>query len=344
MNKVIVAIALLIGTFSAGFGALVNNIVASVGNYAITVYDIKKMNEFLQITSGMKSDQNNAFRELLYDYGLIFLSDNEDQILVRDQELRNYVDSVTNQQTGNQFYREYLEQVKMQYKKNQIIRSILSYDQAMKIKISEEIPEAKMRLFYNKNRSSLIEPPSLDVIVLGVLQPKTGSLDELDRFDRNLAAVAEALKKTDDVNAVMSKFRMQFAFESFSGRTGMKNVYELVKAGFPQEALGIGLSKNDIQGPKGMVRIGKGVVYGPMPMVLQSTGKPTYLIVKVINRQFERSMNFETAKPYIERKIRDDMANEAFKQYIIDKIASGDITVNILDKNFEGAYNEFVRR
>lgn len=349
MYKFILTLALLIGTVCAGFGAVVNNVVASVGKYAITAYDIRKMNDFLQITTGIKkSDINAAFTELLFSYSLIYLSDNEEQIVVRDQETKNYVDSLTNQQAGAgpnlQYYKDYLEQFKMQYRKNQIIRSILSYDQALKMKISEEIPESQIRSFFNKNRKSLIEPASLDAIVLGVLQPKTGSLDELEKFDKNLMAVAEALKKTDDVNAVMTRFRPQFAFENYSGRTGMKNIFALMRAGYPNEMLGIGLSQNPIPGPKGNVVMKKGSVYGPMPMVLQGNGKATYLIVKLINRQLERSMSYETAKPMIEQKIREDKVGDIFKKYVIEKINSGDITVNMLDKNFEGAYNEFVRR
>lgn len=348
MKKILLALAVLTGAVTAVFGVQVNNVVASVGKYAITGYDIKKMNDFLQINSGIKkSDINAAFAELIFSYSLIYLSDNEDQIVVRDQEWKNYIDSVTNQQSSGsaqQFYKEYIDQIQLQFKKNQIIRSILSYDQDLKMRISEEIPEKEMRSYYNKNRKSLIEPPYMDAIVLGILQPKTGSLDELEKFDKNLLAVAEALKKTDDAGAVISKYRMQFAFETFSGRTGMKSIYDLMKSGYPTEALGIGLSQNPIQGPKGMVNMKKGTVYGPMPMVLQSTGKATYLIVKLINRQFEKSMNFETAKPYIERKLREDKANNVFKQYVIGKIINNDITVNMLDKKYEGAYNEFVRR
>jgi hypothetical protein len=348
MKKFLLPILTVLIFAAQGHGVVLNSVVASVGKYAITTYDIKKMNEFIQMNSGIKkSDLNAAFSELVFSYSLVYLSDNDEQIVVREQELKNYVDSITNQQGGGsapEFYRDNIDLIKLQYRKNQIIRSILSYDQDMKVKMNEEIPEAEMKAFYYKNQKALVEPPNLDVIVFGVVQPKTGGLDELDRFEKSLGAVADALRKSDDAAAIMGKFRSQFNFEGFSGRTGSKNIYDLVRAGYPNEVLGIGLASEPIRGPQGLVTMKKGTVFGPITIVLQGSGKATYLIVKLMNRQMERKMTFEAARPLIDRKLREDRVNNMFKQYVIDKINSGDITVNMLDKNYEGAYNEFVRR
>lgn len=347
MKKLFLLAAVMALTAASGYGAVLNSVVASVGKYAITSYDIRKMNEFMQMNSGIrKTDLNAAFNELVFSYSLLYLSDNDEQIVVREQELNNYINSLTNQQSGAvpEFYRENIDLISLQYRKNQVIRSILSYDQGLKVKMNEEIPEAEMKDFYYKNQKSLTEPPAMDAIVIGVLQPKTGSLDQLESFENSLKKVVETLKSTDDANAVMAKFRPQFNFEAFSGRTGMKNVYELMKAGYPNEMLAIGLSTSPIQGPGGTVTMRKGMVYGPQSIALQSTGKATYMIVKLINRQMEKRMTFEAAKPLIDRKLRDDRVNNLFKQYVIEKINGGDVTVNLLDKNYEGAYNEFVRR
>lgn len=335
---------------SAGFAhaAIVNSIAASVGRYAITAHDIRRMNDFLQINTGVKkSDLKAAFHELIYAYGLIDLADQNENIMISEIELNSYLESLTNQQSAGDaraFYRDYLDLIRINYKKNQVIRSILSFNNDLKFKIGEDIPEKKMRDFYNKNRASLIEPPSIDVAVIGVSQPATSSLDELERFEKSLDTLIVELRKTNDVQAVLNKAGGRFSVTPFSGRTGMKNVYELIRSGLPNEVLGIALASQPIRGPKGMVTMRKGTVYGPAPIVLQGSERATYLIVKLIDRKMESRMTFEAARPIIERKLREDRVNEIFRQFVTEQIASGEITVSLLDKNYEGAYNEFVRR
>jgi hypothetical protein len=332
------------------YAAVINSISANVGNYAITGYDIQKEKEFQAIGGAGKGDVNSAFKELVISYGLIYLADKSDKLKIREQEVDSYIVSFTNFTNANdpaaqfrtKLIGEYSQEYRLRMKKEQVIRMLLFYDQDFKAKVNQEIPEKEKRAFYQKNRQSLVDTPKVDLIVVGVVQPKNMSLDELSSFEGTLASIADQLKGSDDINSILKKKSLNV--EPYSGRSGFKDVYELMRAGYPEEAMGIAL-KDSIPSSKGNITIKKGsAFFYPQPIPLRASGKPTYLIIKVIDRKNAVPMTFEKANYLIENRLKEEKIMAEVENYVAAKINKGELTVNIVDKNYEGALNELIRR
>jgi hypothetical protein len=340
---------ILLGLFTASYGITMNTIAANVGKYPITSYDIKKMAELLQASGTAKTyDTGKAFRDLLLINALMYMKDQNEQIKLREKDYLNYLESLTNTKNGDskglQLYQNYGDYVKMQFEKNQIIRSIVTVDQNINKRINEEVPEKDIKDFYNKNRVQMMEPPSVDIIAFVVPQPANLGLDELDAFEKSLNGIAASLKKSDDAEAVAKKYK-DIKFESYSGRSGMKNIYDLFRVGYPQEVIGVALSTNVLKSSKGEIYIKNGTVLGPEPIQFRDLpGKTYYLIFKLINRQMSKSLTLEKATPLIERKLKEERVEKIIESYIAEQMLKNEIPVTVIDNNFEGVYDEFIRR
>lgn len=352
MKALWVLLFLLIMT--AGYSAVVNSIVASVGNYAITTYDIEKMNEFLIIGSGgtKSQDPKAGLKELLYTYALYYLADKETKMTLSKGEIDSAIASITNNTNTSdpgaayriKLFQEYPDQYRMKMKKSQIMRALAYYNRELKDKLGREVSEKEARDFYQKNQSNFMEPPSVDMVVVLAPQPKDLSLDELDNYEKNLNLIADTLKKTDNVTNLIDKYKKGLSLDPVSGRTGMLPAFELIKNGIPEEIVFLSLTTNSIRSSKGMILIKNGAVVGPELYQFRKSPKPQYFIFKLIQRKTTSITPFEKVRQMVEFQIKDNKSEEIINQFIQDKVLKNEIKITIIDKNYEGAYNELFRR
>jgi hypothetical protein len=340
---------ILLGLFSLSHGITMNSVAANVGKFPITSYDIKKMAELMQTSGSYKTyNTGNAFRELLVINALQYVKSQNEQIKVREKDYLNYLESLTNTKGGDtkglELYQNYSDYIKMQYEKNQIIRSMISVDQNINKRVNDEVPEKEIKDYYNKNRATMVEPPSVDVIAFVVPQPANLDLDALETFEKSLNVISDALKKSDDAEVILKKYK-DFKFESYSGRSTMKNIYDLLRAGYPQEVIGVALSTNVLKSSKGEIFIRKGTVLGPEPIQFRDfPGKTYYLIFKLMDRQMSKVLTLEKASPLIERKLKEDRVGKIIETYLAEQMVKNEIPVTIIDNNYGGVYDEFIRR
>ncbi len=329
-------------------GLVVNSIIANVGKYSITKYDLQKMDEFLRI-NGVT---NGAFQELLSTYSMFTLVENDEKIIFKEKEVDTYISAITNAKSTNdpsiktrlKIYQEFPDQFRMQVKKSQIIRSMAFYKEEIKNKSDEEIPNKDLNDFYKKNKKYFTEPPVLDLYIVSVPQPKDLNLSQLENFEKNLMVLADALKKSDDITPLLNNYRKIINPEPYSGRTGTKSVYELYNSGYPEELLSISLMTN-IPNAKVPIKIKNGTVLGPEVINFRnSPDKMHYLILKIISRKPVHQSTFEEARPLLENLLKEERIKKIIQQYIIDKINNGEISISIIDKSYEGAYDEYIRR
>ncbi len=334
------------------YGKTVFSMAASIGKYAITSYDIDRMNDFLLASSGRTNDDTNAaFKELLLSYGLIYLADKDEKIMIQQQEIDNYINSITNVTNSDdptavyrqKIFNDYPDQFKLQIQRSQVVRALIFYYPDIKAKANEEVTEKEMRDFYEKNTNSLILPPMVDLIVVSAQQPFNLSLDELGNFEKALSNITETLKKSDDIDSLLSRYK-NINFESYSGRTGLKQPYDLLRSGYPEEVLNIAFMEKIQINPKNIIIMKNGTVFGPQLVPFRKSAKNFFLIIKLIERDLPQVASFEKVRPLIEGKLKEDKAANFFHQYVTDKMKKGDIPVNIVNTNYQGAYDEFIRR
>ncbi len=330
-------------------------IIASVGNNAITSYDVKNMEKFMKVYTGNATNVKiEPFKELLLIYSLEqIVSDNKKIILPKD-EIDKMIEKMTNlteeEKTNNmlieraKIVNEYPDELRLFLKKSQIIRTLLSVELKLREKANEKINESEISNFYNQHKSSLIEPPEIDIVLIICEQPNTSSLEELEKFEKALEEIASKLKKSNDVSALLEKYKKTIKFEPFSGRTGLKPVYELFQAGYPEEMLAFSLSTNPIPTQKGKMVVKPGFVLGPEKTQFRNYSKPVYFIYKLIDRKIGKPTNLEKVRNLIEAQLKEQKINEAIKEYIIEKINRKELNITIYDENYKGEYNEFLRR
>jgi len=353
MKICLISILLFICSFSSLYSAKVNNVIVTIGNNAITSFDLSKTRDFYQVTgSDTSKDPNFAFKDLLFTYSLLYLSTKDSQLNIKQEEIDKFVDSITNIQNTKdniaenrlKVYQMFPDQFKLLNKKNQIIRGMMFYYEDLKAKANEAVADNLVKDFYNKNknRPPIMETPMLDFIVVAVVAPDNLGLSETEKFEENLKNIANQLKKSDDIDAILSQYKF-IHFESYTGRCGYKPTDALYQLGYPQEALSIALM-DTIKLQTGPFIMKEGSVFGPQAIVMQKTNKKTYLMVKLISRQPAKIRTLENAKPDIENILKQDRMYQIFQDYVVNKIKNGEINVILVDKNYEGAYNEFIRR
>ncbi len=332
-----------------GRADVVNSIVANVGQYSISKLDIQKMSEFLQISKST----NNAMIELIMAYSVFTSIENDDQIVFRDNEVDSIVKTLTNTNNTSdsmakarqQLYHDYPDEYKLELKKNQIIRSLAYYKPDIKSSVDETISEKDMTNFYLKNKKYFINAPLLDMYIISVPQPADVTLDKLDEIEQALAVLTNALKKSDDVTPLLEKYKNLLKPEPYSGRTGFKPINEIYNAGCPEELINIALMQSIPMRSAPPLIVKNGTIIGYEKYLFKnSPNKIHYFIIKLINRKSETQSSFEDSRAAIENILKEDKLRTAIQKFIINKINHGEITVNIIDKSYEGVYDEFLRR
>ena len=333
-----------------GQATVVNFIVANVGQYSISKIDVQRMTEFLEVSRSSNSD---AFTELITLYSVFCSIEGDDQILFKDKEVDTILKALTN--TNNtmdpmakdrfQIYNEYPDEYRMELKKNQIIRALAYYKPEIKSCIDEKIPESQVKDYYLTNQKMFKTIPQLDMFVVSVPQPADITLEKLTEIENALTEMTNALRKSDDISPLLEKYKNVLNLEPYSGRTGLKPINEIYKAGCPEELINFALMPSIPirRGPPIIIK--NGSIIGYEKFVFKSSPKIIhYFIIKLINRKYDQQIPFEEVKSVIEANLKEERLRAALQKYIVAKINRREIIVTIIDKSYEGEYNEFLRR
>jgi len=332
---------------------IVNWVIAKVGNYPITYYDLNQMNEFVNFGSGLNknADLNQSFEDLILTYCVLTIPDFINKIKINETEIDNYINSMTNISNSNDptfeykltIFNKYPEQFKLQLKKNQIIRNLIFYDENLKSKINKEITPLEITNFYEKNKKNF-EVPMISLLILAVEQNKNLSFDEMLNFEKVLNEIKEIVKKTNDINFIIDKYKDKIKFEDFSQITEFKSVYELLDKGIPDEILNLSLMEK-IRLPDGsFFEIKKDAVFGPQIIPIKKMKKNVYIIIKFLENPKKTPLPLEKILDKIDYAIKEERINNEIKKYVLENIKKGKITINIIDKKYEEVYNDFLRR
>ncbi len=334
-----------------GFSKIVNWVVARVGSYSITSYDIKQMTSFKKGSGDQTATDKDSLEELLLSYSIMTLARQNPNYQSQDREVDNYITSVTNitnredvqAQLRLKLYRDYPEQYKLQIERNQVLRALLFYDNELKEQVNTESPMDELKKYYDKNKNRYAEPPQVDLVVLGIEQPNNLSLEALVKMEENIDQIGDYLKKTNDPNKIYSRVP-GIKFASYSGRTDIKSVRDLLYAGMPEMILNIALSPSINTGSK-TININKGtVVVINQPILLKETKRYTYLIIKLIDLKPGGLQPFEKVINEVKIHYKDERTVEMVQDYVSKKIQSGELNLNLIDNNYQGVYDGFIRR
>ncbi|MCX7821063.1 MAG: hypothetical protein N2258_05240 [Brevinematales bacterium] len=353
MLKNLLFLVLLVGSIS--YAEPFNKVVASVGDFAITSYDVESMRKFMQVYSGNATNAKiEPFKELLYIYSLEQIVKDNKKIILPKDEIDKMIDKMTNltkEDKTNQMLVErakivdqFPEELRLYLRKSQIIRTLLSVDTRLRDKANEKIDEKEITNFYNEHKSSLIEPPSIDIVLVVCEQPSAASLDELERFEKTLEEIAKRLQKSNDISDLLEKNKKFIKFEPYSGRTGLKSVYELFQAGYPEEMLAFALTTTPIPTAKGKLVVKPGFVLGPEKTKFKNSNKIIYFIFKLVDRKVGANVPLEKVRNLIEAQLKEQKIMDSVKGYILDKINRKELEIVIYDEKYKGEYNEFLRR
>lgn len=331
---------------------IVNWIVAKVGDYSITEYDIDKMLEFEMMTGNYEATQESVLEDLLVDYALLTMAEDNELYSISDDDIDLFLQSITNMTNTNDYtaqyrlslFQTYPEEYRLQIEVEQIMSALLFYEDDLKEKASEEIPEEDIEVFFEENEDLFAEAPSLDIIVFAAEQPDYDTLSALEAFETAWQNIADKLEYSDDAEALIDKYNW-IDFLDYTGRTEERFAYELLEEGYPEEILNIPFM-DEIPMPTGdniEVNVGD-VISFPQPVPLTESGEMTYLIIKVIDRELNGVMDYEEAKPYIEAKLEQEQIDEVIANYVVDLIEEDEIVIEIIDEDRLGVYDELVRR
>lgn len=336
----------------------VNWIVANIGSYSITKYDIEQMQQFGKDSGNPKYTKKMAISDLILSYSLLMYERQDENINIRESDMKKILSATTNvsaitnkeERTVAEYrrnlYMKYPEEFMMQMKKQQIMRSLAFYDETIKDKAQREIVEDDRKDFYKENKAKFMKRPKADFIVFAAHQPRNLDLTQLEKFEEYWPAIAKSLKRSNNTNRIFKKYRRKIRFLSYSGRSGKTGAYELMKK-YPAEVVNICFMDKIPMPPKPIyVRPGR-VISFPQPIPMGARKKPTYIVIKLISREKPVQMTYEEAKGFMDNHIKEDFMNDAIKDFIVNQLTKRDIILNILDKKdttFKGVYDEFIGR
>lgn len=355
MNKkpfIIYVTLLIFMTVGTATPEIVNWIVARVGDYSITEYDINRMLEFETMTGNYEATKESVLEGLMVDYALLTMAEDSDLYAISDDDIDLFLGSITNITNTNDFtaqyrltlFQNYPDQYCIQIEVEQIMSALLFYEDDLKEQASEDIPEEDIKLFYDENQTLFADAPTLDIIVFAAEQPDYDTLSALEAFETAWANIAIKLETSDDADALMKKYNW-IDFTDYTGRTGDRYAYELLDEGYPEEILNIPFMDSipTSYGDEIEVNIGD-VINFPYPVPLSESGEMTYLIIKVIDRELNGVMDYDEAKPYIESKLEQEQIDEVIANYVVELIEDDEIEIEIIDEDRIGVYDELVRR
>lgn len=352
MLIIIISIILIINSFA--HSEIINWVVAKVGNYTITYYDLKRMNVFEKLSSGMNKsiDLNKTFEELLFTYSILNLQDLDEKIKVSSKEIDNYINTITNTSLNNdssseyrlKLFNQYPDLFKLQIQKNQVIRNLLFYNNKIKEEASKEITPLEITNFYENNKNNF-EVPTVNALLIAFEQNKNLTLTEMEEVEKVINEVYKTTITTNNFEFIKTKYSDKITFEPYSGLLNNLNIYELQEKGIPDEIIYYFLINDKIPNYDGtLTEVKPNLTIGPRVVPSKKYNKNIYVIVKYFDNPKSQPIPLEKIIDKLDYMIKEDKINNTVKKYITEKIKKEEIIVNIIDKNFEGVYNEILRR
>lgn len=352
--------AVLFLTFAAPAGAeVVNWIVAQVGDYAITRYDVDRMEEYLQTVGMVDADEDYALQSLIKAYAFMSYaeSDDDDELEVNTEEIELYMDSITNMEGTDEmdeelvaYYSEiistYADEFMLQNTYDQLQTLLVYYDDDLNEASTAAVTDEELYEYYLENTNSMSET-LFDAIVLAFDEPDVSTISAYSAFEDKLSAIKSRLAWSDDADYIIDTYT-SLDFEDYSGRTGETDVYTLYADGYPELILNIlfGYYGESFQMPSGdwvTMKVGKVITFPPV-YGITTTGNSMYLIIKFISYDEDAVPEFEDVADTLESYYLEARSDELVEAYLADLIDDGTIDVYILDEDKEGVLDEFLGR
>ncbi len=328
---------------------VVNQLIVSVGNIAITSFDIQQMRDFEAAIMNKRPSANEALEKLISMSALLIVAENYSEYYMDEAELRKNINNLTNNSSDpnskqrKEIYEKYSEMYRMAIRSDKVKRGMMYSDIRVKETINKPISPTEARTFYNQNKSMFMDSPfpKFDVIVFAVESNPRWSLSELSTVEENMQLLAKDLDNSSDFNALRRKYP-SLKFTSYSGRTGLfapdililqKKIPDEVLGIASQTSLNLGMTTINISKNKG--------IFIPQPIPFRSTGKPTYLTMKIMEIIQPSQLSLEEAMPRVEEGIKYQRAEKAIEDSIKRRISEGEITLTPSGNSYSSVLNKF---
>ncbi len=358
-------LALVILTFSSVYAKPYNWIIGQVGKYSITDYDLSQMVLFEKTMGKTNITKKNALKELLMTYAIFDFANQDEKYQVSESDIDKTIKSLTNVNEDEpvetvrqrqKLYSQFPDALRMQLKKNRIMQTLFFYNETLKQKLNESPDETKMKKFYKDHPRLFLKMPKVDIIAFVVKKNKNWSFDKLENVESSMREIASKLEKGKSADNIKKEYG-KLKFESYSGRSGLKDLRELNSAGYPQELILLPLQKTmklpEMKEVKGVPtytgkqvnrKVGPGFVfYIGQPMPLRGKKGLYYVVLKVIKRVEPDKIPYEEVKSKIAMEMKNQHAVDILENMIRDKFKKKEIFISIFDKSYKGVYNEFIR-
>lgn len=349
IKKFISTLLFLFLFINHSYSAVVNQVIVSVGDIAITSFDIQKMRDFDAVISQKKPSAKEALEKLISMASLLVIAEDYPEYYMDEAELRKAINNITNVSSDptsgqrKKLYEEYSSLYRMTLRAEKVKGRLMYSDIKIKNVVTQPIPLKESQSFYNKNKNQFKDSPfpKFDLIIFAVESSPRWSLDELSKVEEKMAQLALDLDTSDDFKALKKKYS-SLSFTQYSGRTDLfaPDVLILQKK-IPDEILGIALQPSISFGPTTIpIKKNKGI-YIPQPIPFRSTGKSTYLTMKIKNVVQPSQLTFDEALPRVEEIIKYQRAAKAIEKTIKERISEGQITLTPIDNTYNSVFKKF---
>lgn len=329
--------------------AVINQIIASVGNIAITSFDIQQMRSFEEKISQKRPSSSEALTKLINMTSLLIIAEDSPEYYMDESELRKTINSMTNNPSDpnneqrKQLYNTYSSLYRMMIRSDKVKRSLMFNNVNIKAEVNQPINVQESRNFYNKNKQQFKDSPfpKFDLTIFAVEASPRWSLSELTEVEEQMAQLAKALDTSNDFDALKKQFS-SLRFTPYSGNTGLFTPDILIlQKKIPDEILGIAMQNTLNLGTINIpIQKNKGI-FIPQPIPFRNTGKSTYLTMKIIDLVQPKQLTFEQALLKVEELIRYQRAEKAVSKLIKERIEAGQITLTATDNSYRSVFREF---
>ncbi|MCX7881820.1 MAG: peptidylprolyl isomerase [Brevinematales bacterium] len=322
-----------------------NWVVATVNNVPITLYDIQRYNQFVMENSG--GLVTNTIEEGLHNwftyYILKSLADKDKRYQLAPGEIQDalvpYVKMTNTQPELVSLFQRYRDFLEMRVEVNLYIQKLTFFNESFKQDLYRGIDEAEAKAFYETNKTNFLAPPQLNLMVFAALYPENASLTELETFEKAFEAIAKEAAKTTNGNSLVEKYKKSVNFAPYSGTSGLTNVQYLFLRGYPEEVLGLALDPTYYK-----QYLDKGKVFGPQVLQFRKDRKKYVLVMRVLQKDEAKVLPYEEVKNYIYTLLQNRRVEEVVRKWCANQVKTYQVSIEIKDKTYQGAYDAYIRR
>ncbi|MGL4561797.1 MAG: hypothetical protein ACRCV0_05880 [Brevinema sp.] len=327
-----------------------NQIIVSVGDIAITSFDLKQMQGFDESISRQKISPENALKKLINTASLLVIADQYPEYYMDETELRKNINTLTNNSSDpsakarRNVFIKYESIYRMFLRADKVRKGLIAGNIQIRNIMNQPIPPKEIKAFYNKNKAQLTDSPypKLDLLLFAVETTPRLSLSDLEEIEKNLQSLANKLNSSSNEEQIRKEFGKKLKFTSYSGRTQLLTPDILIlQKKIPDEVIGIALRDEIPLGPKTITITKNKGIYIPQPIPMQSTGKPTYIVLKILDIQEPQQLSLKDAEQKIEEIIRFQRGDQAIDDMIKTRIAEGQITLTPIDNQYNKIFKIF---